>query len=91
MENPSISHKFIWPKWGQNTFLLQEKCIIEINGNTLQNTDIELFNNLHLIIDNYDKGNYEFGNIKITIENKNSLNNIIVTNPPFDMDLLKIE
>ena len=71
--------------------LLQEKCTIEINGNTLQNPDIELFNNLHLIIDNYDKGNYEFGNIKITIENKNPLNNIIVTNPPFDMDLLKIE
>ncbi len=74
-----------------NNNLLQEKCTIKINGNTLQNSDIEIFNNLHLIIDNYDEGNYEFGNIQINIINKSPLDNIIVNNPLFDMNLLKIE
>ena len=71
--------------------LLQKKCIIEINGDTLQKSDIKLFDNLHLIINSYNEGNYKFGNIKIIIKNKTLLNNKVVTNPPFDMNLLKIE
>ena len=71
--------------------LLQSTNIIEINGTHLQNSDMELFNHLHLIIESYDEGEYSFGNIKITIKDKTPLNNIIVNNPPFNMDLLKIE
>lgn len=71
--------------------LLQGRCNIIIDGNSIQNTDLELFKNLHIIINEYEEGNYEFGNIKINLINKIPLNNIIVKNPPFDMNLLKIE
>ncbi len=71
--------------------LLQEKCNIIIDGNSIQDTDLELFKNLHIIINEYEEGNYKFGNVKINLVNKTSLDNIIVNNPPFNMDLLKIE
>ena len=71
--------------------LLQKRCYITIDGDSLQNTDTEIFNNLHLIIDNYEEGNYEFGNIKINLKNKTQLEHTIVNNPLFDMDLLTIE
>jgi len=71
--------------------LLQSTNIIEINGTHLKDPDMELFNHLHLIIENYDEGIYSFGSIKITIKNKTPLNHTIVNNPSFDMDLLKIE
>lgn len=71
--------------------LLQERCNVIIDGNLIQNTDIELFKNFHVIINEYEKGNYEFGSIKINLINKIPLNNTIVNNPPFNMDLLKIE
>ena len=53
---------------------------------------MELLNFLHLVLKKNDEiGQYEFGNIKITIKNKKILNNTICNNPPFDLNLLKIE
>ena len=71
--------------------LLQSTNVIEIDGKNFKDSDLELFNHLHLVIKEYDKDEYSFGHIKVTIKNKNPLNNIIVKNPPFNMDLLKIE
>jgi len=71
--------------------LLQERCNIIIDGDLIQDSDIELFKNLHVIINEYKEGNYEFGSIKINLKNKTPLDNTVVINPPFNMDLLKIE
>ena len=55
---------------------------------------MQILNYLHPVIS--DKGNkegneYTFNNIKIKINRKIPLNNTIIKNPPFNMDLLKIE
>jgi len=71
--------------------LLQERCNIIIDGDLIQDSDTELFKNLHVIINEYKEGNYEFGSIKINLKNKTPLDNTVVINPPFNMDLLKIE
>jgi hypothetical protein len=53
---------------------------------------MELLNFLHLVLqDSNEGGQYEFGNIKIHIKNKKQTTPIFIDNPPFDMDLLKIE
>ena len=66
--------------------------LLEIDGDTLQNSDMELLNFLHMVIKNNDEvGQYEFGNIKINIREKKPLTNINVVNPPFDKNLLIIE
>ena len=66
--------------------------LLEIDGDTLQNTDMELLNFLHLVLkDDSEKGQYEFGNIKIHIKSKIPNTSIFINNPSFDMDLLKIE
>ena len=66
--------------------------LLEIDGNTLQNSDMELLNFLHLVIQKQDEvGQYKFGNIKINIKEKKSLANTKVINPPFDKKLLIIE
>jgi len=78
-------------------FLLQDDHILEYNvkltidGNTLENSDFEVINQIHKIIENYDKGHYEYGNTKLSIYKKNKINNTICTNPKFDMNLLIIE
>ena len=64
---------------------------VEIDGSTLQNTDMEFFNFMHEILNNYEIGKYEFGNIKINIYNKKTLNNIICNNPKFNKNILIIE
>ena len=64
---------------------------LTIDGNTLENSDFEVINQIHKIIENYDKGEYEYGNIKLHINKKNKINNTICTNPKFDMNLLEIE
>ena len=61
-----------------------------IDGKTLENSDFEIINKIHLIIANYDEGEYEYGNILLHIKNKSPLNNIICNNPKFDMDLITI-
>ena len=66
--------------------------LLEIDGDTLQNSDMELLNFLHMVIKNNDEvGQYEFGNIKINIKEKKPLINMKVVNPPFDKNLLTIE
>ena len=61
-----------------------------INGNTLDNSDFEVINQIHKIIENYEEGTYEYGNITLHIINKIKINNTICTNPDFDMNLLDI-
>ena len=63
---------------------------LTIDGKTLENSDFEIINKIHLIIANYDKGEYEYGNILLHIKNKSSLNNIVCNNPKFNMDLITI-
>ena len=83
----------------KNIFVLQDDYVSEydkinvqliINGETLNNSDFEVINQIHKIIENYDKGDYEYGNIKLYINEKNIINNIICVNPNFDMNLLDI-
>tara|TARA_Y100000593_G_C4287522_1_gene326345 strand:- start:362 stop:1633 length:1272 start_codon:yes stop_codon:yes gene_type:complete len=64
--------------------------LIGIDGNTLK-TGMEIMNNFHLILSQYEPGHYEFGDIKIHIKEKKPLTNIKITNPPFSKKLLKIE
>ena len=52
---------------------------------------MEFFNFMHEILNNYEIGKYEFGNIKINIYNKKTLNNIICNNPKFNKNILIIE
>ena len=61
-----------------------------INGETLIQSDFEVINNIHKIIENYEEGTYEYGNITLHIINKIKINNTICTNPDFDMNLLNI-
>ena len=63
---------------------------LTIDGKTLENSDFEIINKIHLIIANYSEGEYEYGNILLHIKNKLPLNNIICNNPKFDMDLITI-
>mgnify|MGYP003663837955 FL=1 len=83
----------------KNIFVLQDDYVSEydkinaqliINGETLNNSDFEVINQIHKIIENYDKGDYEYGNIKLCINEKNIINNTICVNPNFDMNLLDI-
>ena len=83
----------------KNIFVLQDDYISEydktnaqliINGETLNNSDFEVINQIHKIIENYDKGDYEYGNIKLCINKKNKIDNTICINPNFDMNLLNI-
>tara|TARA_R110002012_G_scaffold2673_1_gene12777 strand:- start:95 stop:1384 length:1290 start_codon:yes stop_codon:yes gene_type:complete len=72
----------------------QYHILLELDGNSIKETDMQLLNYLHPVIS--DKGNkegneYTFNNIKIKINRKIPLNNTIIKNPPFNMDLLKIE
>ena len=62
-----------------------------IDGETLTNSDFEIINKIHKIIENYEKGDYEYGNITLHITSKDKINNTICTNPDFDMNLLIIE
>ena len=62
-----------------------------IDGETLAQSDFEVINQIHKIIENYDKGDYEYGNIKLCIIKKCIIDNTICTNPDFDMNLLIIE
>ena len=73
-------------------FKNEYNVLLEIDGATLQNTDMELLNFLHLVLkDDNEKGQYEFGNIKIHIKSKTQNTSIFINNPSFDMGLLKIE
>tara|TARA_B100001113_G_scaffold70328_1_gene54458 strand:- start:613 stop:1884 length:1272 start_codon:yes stop_codon:yes gene_type:complete len=72
--------------------LNQYNILLTIDGSSLDlSTDLELFKHLHLVLKENTIGNYEFGNIQIDIKHKKPTTNIIVDNPPFDMNLLKIE
>jgi GT2 family glycosyltransferase len=72
--------------------LNQYNILLTIDGSSLDlSTDLELFKHLHLVLKENPIGNYEFGNIQIDIKHKKPTTNIIVDNPPFDMNLLKIE
>ena len=62
-----------------------------IDGETLENSDFEVINQIHKIIENYDKGDYEYGNTKLCIRKKCIIDNTICINPDFDMNLLIIE
>ena len=72
-----------------NTFKYNIKLIID--GKTLENSDFEVINQIHKIIEHYDKGDYEYGNIKLCIIKKSKIDNIICINPDFDMNLLIID
>ena len=80
-----------------NIFMWQDNHINEYNvkliidGETLTNSDFEIINKIHKIIENYEKGDYEYGNITLHITSKDKINNTICTNPDFDMNLLIIE
>lgn len=74
----------------QTNSLLKYNAKIIIDGATLSNSDFIVINQIHKIIENYDIGDYKYGNIIISILNKLPLNNIICKNPKFDMDLLEI-
>ena len=74
----------------QDDHILEYNVKLVIDGNTLENSDFEIINKIHLIIANYDKGKYEYGNILLYINNKSPLNNIICNNPKFNMDLITI-
>jgi len=75
----------------QDDHILEYNVKLIIDGNTLENSDFEIINKIHLIIANYDVGKYEYGNILLYIKNKSPLNNIICNNPKFDMDLITID
>ena len=55
---------------------LMKTIKVEIDGNTLQDSDVNVFNHIHKVLNNYEKGKYEYGNIKINIYDKKILNNI---------------
>ena len=77
----------------QNDHILEyDKINVQliINGETLIQSDFEVINNIHKIIENYEEGTYEYGNITLHIINKIKINNTICTNPDFDMNLLNI-
>tara|TARA_R110001592_G_scaffold362707_1_gene677793 strand:+ start:949 stop:2226 length:1278 start_codon:yes stop_codon:yes gene_type:complete len=65
--------------------------LISIDGLNFTNEGIQIFQNLHKIIKEYEVGNYEFNNIFISIKSKQLINNNIAKNPQFDKNLLKIE
>ena len=46
---------------------------VEIDGNTLQDADVNVFNYIHKVLNNYEKGEYEYGNVKFNIYNKKTL------------------
>ena len=75
----------------QDDHILEYNVKLVIDGNTLENSDFEIINKIHLIIANYDEGEYEYGNIMLYIKNKISLNSIICNNPKFDMNLIVID
>ncbi len=64
---------------------------VEIDGNTLQDSDINVFNHIHKVLNNYERGKYEYGNIKINIYDKKVLNNIYCSNPKFNKNILIVE
>tara|TARA_R110000796_G_scaffold97899_1_gene205185 strand:- start:65 stop:1339 length:1275 start_codon:yes stop_codon:yes gene_type:complete len=74
----------------QNNPILGYNAKVTIDGITLSNSDFDVINQIHKIIENYDVGNYEYGGVTVSIINKLPLNNTICENPKFDMDLLKI-
>jgi hypothetical protein len=81
----------------KNIFKLQNNPIsgynvkVTIDGATLSNSDFEVINQIHKIIENYDGGDYEYGGVTVSIINKLPLNNTICKNPKFNMNLLEIE
>jgi hypothetical protein len=81
----------------KNIFKLQNNPIsgynvkVTIDGATLSNSDFEVINQIHKIIENYDGGDYEYGGVTVSIINKLPLNNTICKNPKFDMHLIAIE
>tara|TARA_Y100000385_G_C13049534_1_gene619069 strand:+ start:333 stop:1607 length:1275 start_codon:yes stop_codon:yes gene_type:complete len=74
----------------QDDHILEYNIKLVIDGNTLENSDFEIIDQLHKIVENYDKGSYEYGNIILYINKKILLNNIICNNPKFDMNLINI-
>jgi hypothetical protein len=80
----------------KNIFKLQNNPIsgynvkVTIDGATLSNSDFEVINQIHKIIENYDGGDYEYGGVTVSIINKLPLNNTICKNPKFNMNLLEI-
>ena len=74
----------------QNNSILEYNVKVIIDGETLSNSDFIVINQIHKIIENYDVGDYEYGNIVINILNKLPLDNTICKNPKFDMSLLEI-
>lgn len=64
---------------------------VEIDGNTLQDADVNVFNYIHKVLNNYEKGEYEYGNVKFNIYNKKTLDHIVCNNPKFNKDILVIE
>jgi hypothetical protein len=74
----------------QDDHILEYNVKLTIDGETLNNSDFEVINQIHKIIENYDEGNYEYGNIKLYINKKNKIDNTICVNPNFDMNLLDI-
>ena len=80
----------------KNIFKLQNNPIsrynakVTIDGETLSNSDFEVINQIHKIIENYDVGDYEYGGVTVSIINKLPLSNTICKNPKFNMNLLEI-
>ena len=70
---------------------LMKTIKVEIDGNTLQDSDVNVFNHIHKVLNNYEKGKYEYGNIKINIYDKKILNNIYCSNPKFNKNILIVE
>lgn len=64
---------------------------IEIDGNNFERESIQIFNHLHPLLKEYEKGSYEFNNVFIHIFDKIIIKSNKMNNPKFDMSLLKIE
>ena len=74
----------------QDDHILEYNAKLVIDGNTLKDSDFEIIDQLHKIVENYDEGSYEYGNITLYINKKILLNNTICNNPKFDMNLINI-
>jgi len=75
----------------QNDHMLEYNVKLVVDGETLDQSDFKVINTIHKIIENYEKGEYEYGNLKLSISNKIKSNQIICNNPEFDMDLIIIK
>jgi GT2 family glycosyltransferase len=70
---------------------INSSITIRIDGTTLTNEDINLFQHLHLVIEENETGEYKFYNMDISILSKNECVERKTQNPKFNMDLLNIE